>query len=215
MSVCGSHTTHFTAAWPVLHFLFQVQKKSDQINSAKFSSCRGLNWWQAPGSRCAEFSGLVKAEETFGEATNRTGSGKVRSWQLTPLQKIKYQQHLLCTHGTRERDPVALSWGLLVWAVKYRELLAQIGISPSKAHRKKEKREGRINHCCCGERLPERSCSLVCGARSGDKRLIESDECNWVVWKRGDEMKWKWNETRNEEEWQVGGRNYIFSWAIF
>lgn len=168
MPVLGFHTVHFTVAWPVLHFLLQDQKKSDQISSDKFPSCRGLNWWQAPNSWCAEFSHLVKAEETFGKATNRAGSGKVRSWHLTPLLQIKEQQHLLCTQGTPERDPAALSWGLLVWAVKYRELLAQIGISPSKVHR--EKGEDHINHCGCGGQLPERSLFFSLWGSSGDNR---------------------------------------------
>lgn len=73
---------------------------------------------------------------------------------------------------------MALSWGLLVWAVKYRELLAQTGISPSKVHRKKEKGEDHINHSCCGGHLPERGLSFSLWGCSGDKGLIEMDECN-------------------------------------
>lgn len=110
----------------------------------------------SPNSQCATSLELVKAEETFRKATNRTGSGEVRSCHFTPLLQIKQQQHLICTQGTPERDPVALIWGLLVWAVKYRELLAQVGISPSQVPRRKEKRGDHINHCCCGGQLPER-----------------------------------------------------------
>lgn len=58
----------------------------------------------------------------------------------------------------------------------------------------KRKREDHINHCCCGEQLPEMGLFFSMWGSNGDKRLIETDECNWVVWKRGDEMKWnrKW-----------------------
>lgn len=149
------------------------------------------------------------------QKSNKQVQGEGESWHLTPLLQIKQQQHLLCTQGTPDRAPVALSWGLLLWAVKYRELLAQIGISPSQIHRRKEKRGDHINHCCCGGQLPERGLFFSLWGRSGDKRLMETDECNWVVWKRGDEMKWKWNQKENEEGWQVGGRNYIFPWGIF